>query len=1086
MQVGIFYFRYMKYIVAPLFLFLFFSVNAQITLTHNIGNDLVDSGMTTCNYEEIWGRTFTLSEFGITTNEQFIIRSGQVAVSNAYEGAMLHFGISIIDSGFPNSVSTYIGGFFGRAPEIGDTPEIVNVEFPIPIVVPAGVERILVEVSQIEDIYNPDYKKVRVAGTLQDNDVSWFRGCREHYVHVPTSDLSPPVPNANYFINVTGDTYSTFNYGSTTTLTYYSCDNNLRRNDIYACSWGGINWGRTYTLADFGISNNEEYVIESGQIALADVGSWDVNIQFNIYKIDDDFPTSFSDTDLIGSSQSVRIPDFGRNPNLFIVEFDTPVVVPADVDKILVEVFQLHSSSSGAVAFTAGADQFIGDSWFRSSNGGCPPSTYTRTSDLGYGDTNFFINVTGKVNHVTNEFEMNISNICSEFLKEFSVSNSNDVASITWNFGDPASGAQNTSTDLSPFHDFTSDGNYTITATITANDGRIEVLTETIEVKEPPNIYGINNLEACEDNIGTGFSSTFDTSNVQSQLVGSQSNSIITYIDGSGNEYTTLPNPFTNTVRDRETITVRVSRSDELCCYSETTFDLIINPLPGLSIVEDLSECDNDYDGITLFDLSQTEADLNGGDPNILVEFYHEDGTAITTTSIENKIIDKERITAKITNLITNCSNQTNFEIIVLPLPFANPIPDIIGCDDNGDGISEYFDISNVENFVLGNQTGLVVSYYDNMGALIPSPLPNPFTNTIPFEERITVRLTNPVTSCYAETELVLKTSVKPSINTPSDIYLCDEGNGFATFDLGNITNEIIGVQNNLNVHFYDVSGNEITDTISSSFVNTNAWHQTINVKVINALSPACFSETSFDLYVNELPEMGLLENYFLCNLEPSLPLSVDTNFNSWEWKFEDGTIISNSFNANLIEAGNYSLTVTEIKNGIECDNTFNFELIRSILPTIDHVEFQELSDDNYIRIIASGDGDFEYSIDGINFQDENQFNDLLGGLYTVYVRDKFGCGEDSQTITLIDYPKFFTPNGDGYNDYWQIKGIQEYPESQIHIFDRYGKLLKQISPTSIGWDGTFNGELLPSSDYWFILQLDNLQKVSGHFTLKR
>ncbi|HET8810447.1 MAG TPA: T9SS type B sorting domain-containing protein, partial [Flavobacteriaceae bacterium] len=70
-----------------------------------------------------------------------------------------------------------------------------------------------------------------------------------------------------------------------------------------------------------------------------------------------------------------------------------------------------------------------------------------------------------------------------------------------------------------------------------------------------------------------------------------------------------------------------------------------------------------------------------------------------------------------------------------------------------------------------------------------------------------------------------------------------------------------------------------------------------------------------------------------------------------------------------------------------------------------------------------------------------------------------------------IDYPKFFTPNGDGYNDTWNIIGISDQPNAQIYIFDRYGKLLKQLSPTGPGWDGTYNGRPMPSSDYWFRVQ---------------
>ena len=103
-------------------------------------------------------------------------------------------------------------------------------------------------------------------------------------------------------------------------------------------------------------------------------------------------------------------------------------------------------------------------------------------------------------------------------------------------------------------------------------------------------------------------------------------------------------------------------------------------------------------------------------------------------------------------------------------------------------------------------------------------------------------------------------------------------------------------------------------------------------------------------------------------------------------------------------------------------------------------------------------------------------------------MQDKKGCGIVFETFYILDFPKFFTPNGDGYNDNWFIKNLDKrnLENSIINVFDRYGKLLKQISGVSEGWNGTFNGNLLPGSDYWFEIKLTNGKSVKGHFTLKR
>ena len=128
--------------------------------------------------------------------------------------------------------------------------------------------------------------------------------------------------------------------------------------------------------------------------------------------------------------------------------------------------------------------------------------------------------------------------------------------------------------------------------------------------------------------------------------------------------------------------------------------------------------------------------------------------------------------------------------------------------------------------------------------------------------------------------------------------------------------------------------------------------------------------------------------------------------------------------------------------------------------------------------------------MDGIEWQDSPLFNNLIGGTYEALVRDKNGCGiPDSQTFELILFTKFFTPNDDGVNDFWNIDGLTEDYEASIFIFDRFGKFLSQINPSSLGWDGVFAGKNMPSDDYWVLIEYKNngvLQNFKSHFTLIR
>lgn len=180
----------------------------------------------------------------------------------------------------------------------------------------------------------------------------------------------------------------------------------------------------------------------------------------------------------------------------------------------------------------------------------------------------------------------------------------------------------------------------------------------------------------------------------------------------------------------------------------------------------------------------------------------------------------------------------------------------------------------------------------------------------------------------------------------------------------------------------------------------------------------------------------------------------------------------------------NYSVVVTSLDEG-NCSKTKNFTIVQYDIPVIETIVVNDTS----VEIISSGNGEYEYSIDGFTYQDSNLFTVGEGGLYTAYVREKINnCGySDEETFVVLLVPPFFTPNGDGQNDVFYLKGIEFYPNSSISIFNRYGKLIKQITPSNPFWDGTFEGENLPADDYWYVLKIDDTTpERKGHFSLKR
>jgi gliding motility-associated-like protein len=247
----------------------------------------------------------------------------------------------------------------------------------------------------------------------------------------------------------------------------------------------------------------------------------------------------------------------------------------------------------------------------------------------------------------------------------------------------------------------------------------------------------------------------------------------------------------------------------------------------------------------------------------------------------------------------------------------------------------------------------------------------------------------------------------------------------------------------------------------------------------VEAINNGCSSEDRLpiNIFIYDLPDV---EDEIVTLCEGTvITLNAGVSDATYLWSTGE---TSQSIQVN--NNANYSVVVTTLPPG-NCSKTKNFTIIQYDIPVIETVVVNDAS----VEIIVSGNGEYEYSIDGFNYQDSNLFTVGEGGFYTAYVREKnFLCGySDEQTFVVLLVPKFFTPNGDGYNDNFFIKGMEFYPNSTLTIFNRYGKLIKQIVSNNPFWDGTFNGQNLKADDYWYILKIDNTTpERKGHFSLKR
>ena len=339
-----------------------------------------------------------------------------------------------------------------------------------------------------------------------------------------------------------------------------------------------------------------------------------------------------------------------------------------------------------------------------------------------------------------------------------------------------------------------------------------------------------------------------------------------------------------------------------------------------------------------------------------------------------------------------------------------------------------------------------------------------------------------------------LTTTYSPTCNTVAEINLdfapqliidrdtytyCDGDtlqDGITTVTLSDIVPTLfLNLPSSYQIRFYDSPTS--TTPLPNSFQNTTAFQQVIYARINNS---NCYTPIPITININVFTAVILDENVGMCNNNP-VTLTADAGYLSYTWSTGETT-------QSIVVSTPAIYTVT-IENTDGCTKIKTFTVIGSEIATIDNIIIDDLLDNNSIEIVASGIGNYEYSIDGIQYQDSPVFSNLSDLVYTAFVRDKNGCGIVSQEFYLMQIPKYFTPNGDGYNEYWNLKDIN--PTSQnvgavIYVFDRFGKLLKQISINGLGWDGKFNEKVMPADDYWYTIQLEDGRSAKGHFALKR
>ncbi|WP_299681589.1 choice-of-anchor L domain-containing protein [uncultured Dokdonia sp.] len=486
--------------------------------------------------------------------------------------------------------------------------------------------------------------------------------------------------------------------------------------------------------------------------------------------------------------------------------------------------------------------------------------------------------------------------------------------------------------------------------------------------------------------------------------------------------------------------------------------------------------------------LDATEADVTG-------YTWFRDGIVLPAETSAMLVVDTPGFYEVTVGLQNGCESFGEIVIEFADTPIVVDVS-VEVCDIDQDGSLTY-NLFSTNDAVTNNDSSIFISdfFLDVSDAMldvnsIPTPTAYEITNP---GETLFARVENqPGCFAIAEVTITLTTTVTPLQIDP--FQLCDETpiDGFASFSLPTITATFNSqLPADAVVQYYETQNDASLDEnrLSSPFINTLENNQEIFVRVFSETDCIAISSVLLEVFDTPVLADGVLLNYCLNDFPSTIELDSgvlgNTNGLSYSWTFNGSTLAATTSSIAINEPGNYMVTVTN-NNG--CSSTRSISVQASDVATIESITVEDQNQSTTVTVMVSGQGDYEYALDNVfgPYVELPVFTDVSSGFHTVYVRDRNGCGIITGEVAVIGFPNFFTPNGDGIHDTWKVDGATNTlnPTEQFVIFDRYGKILFSRRRMGNGWDGTYQGEIMPSNDYWYLITFTDGRTFRGHFSL--
>lgn len=346
-------------------------------------------------------------------------------------------------------------------------------------------------------------------------------------------------------------------------------------------------------------------------------------------------------------------------------------------------------------------------------------------------------------------------------------------------------------------------------------------------------------------------------------------------------------------------------------------------------------------------------------------------------------------------------------------------------------------------------------------------------------QEQIYVRVINEQ-GCFQISKITLfHQSPRTFLLNPISICVYETAENLSLRDYDLEIENLLSDESILNITYYSSLANLYNQTNSITNVALLDVSSVIYAR-IEYFDKVCNDVIELTFNVSHLPIYSI-DDVFKCK-EDVVLITAPSGYN-YEWIGLFGVDLNQDLSLSSIQIKNEGNYAVKILNEFGCARIIEFSVLNYSEIIITDVFVDQ---NNSIVIQAIGEG-LSYSIDGINWFSENVIVGLGTGIYSVYIRNMYGCQVAVNEIYIFKWTNFLSPNMDNVNRYWEVNGLEKYNNVEVKIFNRFGVLLvdKVMNCERVIWNGKHNGKIQPSDSYWYIVKIPGYVKYSGFVLLK-